>query len=122
MYLSPFGHGPHGEGYLPPSAHGGEYVPAEYYKENFSTYTPLVSAKREIRVLSLLPGGADTQISCQLSVKSLDLRPQFEALSYVCKFLKPLYFLLVLVASRCSLLLISLTKARKHTILYFNPR
>ncbi|KAH8786364.1 heterokaryon incompatibility protein-domain-containing protein [Hyaloscypha sp. PMI_1271] len=83
MYLSPFRHGPHGGGYLPPSAHGGEYVPAEYYKENFSTYIPLVSAKREIRVLSLLPGGADTRISCQLSVKSLDLRPQFEALSYV---------------------------------------
>ncbi|KFA68957.1 hypothetical protein S40285_06997 [Stachybotrys chlorohalonatus IBT 40285] len=48
-----------------------------------SHYRSLDIRKREIRLLHLLPAESDEPISCNLTVVSLDDRPQYEALSYV---------------------------------------
>jgi hypothetical protein len=46
-------------------------------------YDTLNSQKKEIRLLSLLPGKTDHPIECTLQTVSLDDPPEFEALSYV---------------------------------------
>ncbi|KAI0542819.1 heterokaryon incompatibility protein-domain-containing protein [Xylaria digitata] len=46
-------------------------------------YTPLNPSKKEIRLLTLLDGGWNDRIKCELRVVSLDDQPKYEALSYV---------------------------------------
>lgn len=46
-------------------------------------YKPLDDAKRQIRLLHLLPGDDDAELSCVFSLVSLDDKPDYEAVSYV---------------------------------------
>ncbi|ERF71393.1 hypothetical protein EPUS_07421 [Endocarpon pusillum Z07020] len=46
-------------------------------------YKPLDTERRETRVISLLPGRWSEIVACELSVVSLDDKPEYEALSYV---------------------------------------
>ncbi|CAO2655011.1 Nn.00g117440.m01.CDS01 [Neocucurbitaria sp. VM-36] len=46
-------------------------------------YKPLDDSKRQIRLLHLLPGDDDTELSCTFSLVSLDDDPEYEAVSYV---------------------------------------
>lgn len=45
-------------------------------------YTPLNPSKKQIRLLTLLPGEWDERIRCELYVASLQDQPKYEALSY----------------------------------------
>ena len=47
------------------------------------TYSRLDPNRREIRLLRIHPGHHDETVRCDLSIVSLDDRPEFEALSYV---------------------------------------
>lgn len=46
-------------------------------------YHPLNHARREIRVIEILPGTIDQPIRCELHTKSLDAGIRYAALSYV---------------------------------------
>lgn len=48
-----------------------------------SLYVKLDPAKRQIRVVTLLPGKWTEELKCELSVVSLENPPEYEALSYV---------------------------------------
>jgi hypothetical protein len=48
-----------------------------------SLYTPLNPARKETRVVTLLPGKWEDEIKCSLSVVSLDDNPEYSSMSYV---------------------------------------
>jgi hypothetical protein len=45
-------------------------------------YHPLDPARREIRLLKIIPGNKSTPVSCRLHISSLDATPPYAALSY----------------------------------------
>ena len=47
------------------------------------TYNELNTRYREIRLCSLLPGFFDEPVACSIGVVSLDVKSQYESLSYV---------------------------------------
>lgn len=51
-------------------------------RQTHEIYTDLDSGRREIRLISILPGNWNDEISCKLTVAALDSCPKYYALSY----------------------------------------
>src|SRR5690348_4983441 len=51
---------------------------------NLPNYTPIDASRREIRLVTLLPGKGWEPLKCRLRVVSLDDKPEYAALSYAC--------------------------------------
>jgi hypothetical protein len=70
-----------GKGALPKFSIG-RFLQPQNVSSTSSIYTTLDVGRREIRVASILPGRWSENVSCKLTVLSLDDNPMYEALSY----------------------------------------
>jgi hypothetical protein len=55
----------------------------EPVQQSCKIYTPLDCERREIRLISIVPGDWGDQINCSFTIVSLDDHPNYYALSYV---------------------------------------